>query len=452
MISVGDPFNMPIQLTKVRTDLLLATGSDLCQKLAGYVVLVVLARYLDKTTMGDYFFAVALATIVAHFAELGTNRYLVREVASDPEHSRDRVGEVLALRVPMFLIGFVALNGLIVVLRPDILSIVALTSCYIFLNQLYYTFGAFFTGHRRVGLRVATALSGQGLTIVFVLLAVYAGWGLHAILACCIVANLILLLATYVVVAAVFGPVLFRWSSAAIIGVLKMSLPLFVLALLGLLHFKIDTVMLGFIPSAVADQPSTEVARYEAAYKIFEVSQVLVRPLAMIFLPICSALVVQAAWPKLRGKVRDLALLAIGGGATLALAVIALADWIVPIMFGTRYVDSISVLRILYLSVPSLYLVFVATFLCNAMRLERRAIIVMLLCLVSNAALNAAFIPTHGAAGAAWVTLATESLLAVLLWGVVLQHLREAPDENSAATLTELDAGKGAGATGGVTL
>ncbi|MFW6058696.1 MAG: flippase [Phycisphaeraceae bacterium] len=443
---------MPIKLNKVRIDLLLATGSDFCQKLVGYVVLMVLARYLDKATMGDFFFATAAALILARFAELGTNRYLMREVAEQPEHSRARLGEVLALRVPLLVVAFIALNGLIAVLSPDILSIVALTSCYVFLNELFYPFAAFFVGHRRVGLRAATALSGQALMIGLVLLAVSQGWGVHAILACYIIANVVLVGTAYVVVLSMFGTIHWHWAFDGLWRVLKVSLPLFVLALLGLLHFKIDTIMLEFIATGVDNTPSEEVARYEAAYKIFEVSQVLARPLAMIFLPICSGLVVQAAWPRLRAQVRKLALLAATAGGAMALGVITLAPWIIPFMFGDQYLDSVTVLRVLYLGVPSLYLVFVGTFLCNALRLERRAIIAMILCLVCNAALNAMSIPAYGAVGAAWVTLATESLLAALLWGVLIQRLRELPAEGGEPTAPQsppVGAAGAAGAAGG---
>ncbi|HTC23436.1 MAG TPA: hypothetical protein VK688_03690, partial [Gemmatimonadales bacterium] len=60
------------RLSKVAGDLSVALGSHLFYKLASYVTLALLTRYLDKAAMGQFFFAATLAGIVVLFTELGT--------------------------------------------------------------------------------------------------------------------------------------------------------------------------------------------------------------------------------------------------------------------------------------------------------------------------------------------------------------------------------------------
>jgi O-antigen/teichoic acid export membrane protein len=69
---------------RISTDLVLATGIELVQKLASYLVLAMLARRFDATAMGGLFLVLAIAQLAAAATELGTGRYLVHEVAQRP--------------------------------------------------------------------------------------------------------------------------------------------------------------------------------------------------------------------------------------------------------------------------------------------------------------------------------------------------------------------------------
>ena len=69
---------------KISLDLGMSAGTQVFMKLVSYVVITILARYLSKEDMGAFFFAATLATFFALLTELGTNRYLIREVSEDP--------------------------------------------------------------------------------------------------------------------------------------------------------------------------------------------------------------------------------------------------------------------------------------------------------------------------------------------------------------------------------
>ena len=83
-----------------------------------------------------------------------------------------------------------------------------------------------------------------------------------------------------------------------------------------------------------------------------------------------------------------------------------------------------------YLSVPGLYTATVAMLLASATMREKRAVLIMATGVALNVALNLVAIPQYGALGAAWVTVISQTFVAVWLVGdayrTVARHPRMA--------------------------
>ena len=88
---------------------------------------------------------------------------------------------------------------------------------------------------------------------------------------------------------------------------------------------------------------------------------------------------------------------------------------IVRVVYTDAYDDSAMVLRVLYLSVPGLYAATVGMFLASSMNREKRAVVIMVIGVVMNVALNLVAIPRYGPLGAAWVTVASQTTVAFWL-------------------------------------
>src|SRR5262249_42508776 len=160
------------------------------------------------------------------------------------------------------------------------------------------------------------------------------------------------------------------------------------------LHFKVDALLLFALTTPAA------VATYETGYKLFEVSRFVVRPTATVFYPVSAALAGRGDWPGFSRTLRQLLLLAGGVGAAISLTVLVAAPVAIRLVWGSHYADTVSVLRILYLAVPALYLGFVSTFLAGALHQEGAAAQALALCLAANIALNLLAIPRWGPMGA----------------------------------------------------
>lgn len=403
---------------KVRADLALSTGAQVFYKLLGYIVLAVLARYLSKAEFGEFMFAAGLAGVFVLFTEFGTSNYLIRATGTDPDSASDRFAEVFAARLPLMAVYLLALNVFALVFKPDIFVVIAITSAYIGMKDLYGACSAVLLGLGRVATTVAVYGSGLLLLVAMVLAVVFRDGGLIRILVAYCAWTAYILIVGLLAVRRVVGPVAWKRGARDMLAVLRRSFPLFVLAALAFLHFKIDTMMLGFM------KPYTEVASYEAAARLLEASQFLVRPLWMIFLPISAALVAGGELNRLKRLLRRLSVGSAALGVALAAPVIAAAAWIIPTVFGTGFDDSVQVLRVLYLSVPALFMGTVGTFVAVALRREQSTVRIMLVSVVANVVLNALLIPSYGALGAAWTTLVTQTMMAVWMIGLDVRALR----------------------------
>ena len=396
-------------LPRLAGDMGVALGSQLFYKLTGYVTLALLTRYLAKPEMGEFFFAATLAGTAVLFTELGTHRGLIRAAASDPARALEAVSDVVSFRLPLFALYFALINAFTWVARPELLPVMLLTSVYVALEELYLSFGSLFVGIQRLLHNALAGFCCRLALIGLVLFVIRADLGFRVILVAHVVANAVLVGVGYAIVRRRLGPVRLRWTRARAKSLTVESLPLFAVGVLGMVHAKVDTVMLGFLGSY------SDVARYQAASKLLDASRFLVRPLTTVLFPVLAALVARGDWERLRTfSARALAGSGwIGAGVSAVLAIGA--GFGVQLAFGARYADAAPLLQVLALSTPLLYVGTIAMMVSVAMRREREVARLLAVCVAANIAANLIAIPRWGPLGAAWTTVGSELLLTGLL-------------------------------------
>jgi O-antigen/teichoic acid export membrane protein len=402
---------------QARVRIALVGGGQLAQKLVGFLIIAIMTRYFSKEALGEYFLAVAIGTIVAQATELGTSRHLIRSVARRTDDAMSQLSLVLSLRLPLMLGAFLLVSAGCLVIRPSLFPTLALVSLYLLLLDLQFTFAAFFVGLERYRMRTVIEVAGQAVLATLTLAVASAGGGLRALLWAYVAANAIVVLVTAAIVARRWGRPRIHWSRRTAWSVARQTLPIFGVTLLDTVHAKADTVMLGFL------RPLPEVAAYSAAWRLLEVSRLAIRPISLIFFPICVALAAKHDWPGLRALFGRLTRTSLAIGALASLAVILAADLVVPIVFGPSYPDAIPLVRILFLGTPMVFTGLLAVALIHTLHLEAQAIRAGAWCVAANVLLNAAAIPLWGGTGAAAVSLATGALWTVWLARVVLGEL-----------------------------
>lgn len=415
---------------ETRVRIALVGASQLLQKLVGFLIIAIMTRYYAREALGEYFLAAAIGAITAQATELGTSRHLIRSVARNPADAPRQLSLVLSLRLPLMLLTFVLVNAACLAVRPSLAPTLSVVSLYLLLQDLQFTYAAYFVGLEQYRVRTALDVAGQAVLAGLTLLLARRGGGLQMLLWAYVGAYAAVVALTTAVVARRYGRARLHWSRSRAWELARLSLPIFGVTLLDALHNRADTVMLGFL------RPLPDVAAYAAAYRLLEVSRLGIRPVALIFFPICVALAARHDWSGLRSLFGRLMRASLGMGVLAALLVVLGAEVIVPLVFGPGYADAVPLVRTLFLGTPMLFTGLLAVALIHTLHLERAAIRAGAWCVAANVLLNAVAIPLWGPPGAAVVSLATQALWTVWLARVVLGHL----DESSPPAAGDADA------------
>ena len=420
---------MTMNRRKIKVDFFWASCSHFVSKLVGFLVIIILTRYLDKSKMGEFFFAASLSSFFAIFTELGTNQYLIREVSEKPNDAIRHLSDIVSIRLPIQGVVFLLLSAFTIIFKSSIFKTVCLTSIYIFLEELYFSFGAFFLGLKKVYHRAVTLISAKLLLASLILLVIKKNASLTTILICYNFANFFLVGIAFYLVWKKYGPfrLNIKWDEGR--RIIKNSLPFFILSVLALVHFKFDTIMLGFM------RPYSAVATYEAGFKLLEVSQFVIRPVRMVFFPIIVGLAANQNWEQIKSLFKKTLWITGSFGVIITAVVLTSAELIVTLVFGVNYDKTAVVIEILFLSAPILYMGFVSIFFASALHIEKMAGWIMLVGVVSNIILNAIGIPWLGVIGAAWASVISQTIITVWLIRLTVKTLQTNRDKNNFTAL-----------------
>jgi O-antigen/teichoic acid export membrane protein len=179
--------------------------------------------------------------------------------------------------------------------------------------------------------------------------------------------------------------------------------------LLGMLYFRVDSVMLGALVGEL------EVGKYNLAYRLIE---------GAIFLP---SVIMMVGFPRLaqtqQFKVtfwRLFAVLSVTGiGVTFLL--VAIAPRLIPLIYGSTFQETVPLLQVLAFTLLPIYLGHLATQGLVALDRQKLYLFFTLLAVLVNVSLNAWLIPPQGAMGAAIATCITETLMMAACFGGITQ-------------------------------
>lgn len=412
--------NFP-SLNSTRANIVWAFVLQAIEKGAGYIILAVLTRTLLQEELGGMFFAVSISRLAAVALSLGTDNHLIRKVASDPPNSLLYLSQNLSLRIVSMVVGYILLNAIFWAVLPELALVMVLVSAYSFLDEIHFTFASFFAGKKQILFRLFI-LGGFKIVGIFVIsFAAYISRSLILVLWCQFALSLMLVISAFIVTGRFFGRVQLKWEPEGKVKLIKQSFPFLAVGILGLMHMRFDTIMVGVFLDL------QRVAIYELGIKLVEVARFLVRPIKTVFFPVFSEYAANGNWTRLRTRFRQLMLLGFGTGTGMFLIMLALGSPIITLLFGKPYRESVFVTQILFLSVPFLFTEFLANVIANALRLEKKIMNITAWTVALNIGLNFFIIPMYGIVGAAWVTVASQVFLTIGLVAIVISKLYGPP-------------------------
>jgi O-antigen/teichoic acid export membrane protein len=375
----------------------------------GVVTTGLLTRHLGVSSYGDYIIVSVYVSLFAVLFDWGIPTMLARELPRVGEPD-ELVSKALALRVTLavpvsLLAGAIAFllyggdgdeqarNGILIAL-PTIFAVSVLNT----LNPIFQV--------RLKMDRVAAAeIAAQSIGAVVIILLVLADRSFYELVLATVFTS-----ALYAFLVYLFARPLARLRLSFDVAVwrrlLRVALPLGVAVVVGTIYFRADALILSLLKG------SHDVGIYGVAYRFYEMTI----PFPAFFLapvfPLLSAAAISAAGPaefiQLLQRSFDVLVIA----AVLVVAVtLPLAPDMVRLVAGDSFADSTLPLRILMLGAAFSFLASLFLFALIALDRQQRVLLLTLVALVVNLALNFALIPSFGYTAAAAIATGTQFVI-----------------------------------------
>ncbi len=371
---------------------------------------VLITRRFGPSGYGDFTVMMAYAALFYIVADFGLNAIALRDFAADESkivrYFKNLVGLRLVMSLMLFAIGAAALVFFPYSHFVKVGILISLLT--IFTQALYTTGNAIFQTKLRYDLSVLAAILGSVVILGLSFTAVTKGFGLLPIVGSYVVGGLVM-----VGVSLVFVRRLTR-----VVGVAKdlklwrylflAALPLGITTIFTVVLQKADAILLSVL------QGSEAVGLYGASYKIFE--------FALVF----PTFFVNSVYPIMvrhykDGQERLMKTVKLSGVFLFAVSVIGsvvgfvLAPWMIRVVAGPEFFESVRALQLLLLGLPIFYLSALFLWLMITLGKQRQIPFVYAFGALVNVVLNLIFIPRYSFYSSAVITWSSELLILGLL-------------------------------------
>lgn len=391
--------------------------AQILTKVIGFFYTIFLAKSLGVEDFGLFSVALAYFSIISAFTDFGFNRYLIREVSRDKGNISEILCNVAILRLTLASVFFGIFAVALYILDPDKIrvSLILIAALAILPGSIALTFDGIFVALQKLQFS-AIALTCASLTnVLFGFYFISQSAGSIGVVDALVISQLVYVLVLFIFllnhkilpISLVTIPVLKK----ALAG----SLPYGILAVLGLLYFRIDTVLLSYLKG------NFEAGIYGVSYKFLEVVTLIPSAFSLALFPV-FARIHESSSPAFELKKLYFKSIKImfGLGLLVFLGYVFILPEIIK-MILPKYLTSISAIRILSLSVPFMFIhIPGATVLLSSDKYLKQVLFLSIVTVLFNIIGNLLFIPNFGFIAASWMTVASE-ILSFLAFFVLLK-------------------------------
>jgi len=374
-----------------------------------FVMLLILPRYLGPGLFGVIFLAGSITEMFRIFADFGARNLVVKEVSRE----RGETAQILVDTVtPRLFFGAMSFGGVVLLAilssySADVAIVLLITASMLLWSSAIATLIACYQGHEVMQYSSAAVVVERVTVTVAFVIAILFGAGVTVLAILGVSCNFLSLL----VLLQFRKKILIRlprvnWSDA--IRRVREGVPYFLHAAFSTIYYRIDVFMLSVMT------PEKVVGWYGASYRLFDYLGFLPHIYTTAAYPLLSKLWKSEADTHRRTTHKSIELMVICG-IPLAVGMAAMAPGIIGLIFGVpEYAGSITLYRILLLSLPILYVDFMLATTLLASDKQKQMSLVSMGAIPVNVGLNLLLIPFfqeregNGATGAALATVVTE--------------------------------------------
>jgi len=370
---------------------------------------ILIARYLGVSGYGQFSFALSFTMLFSVLADLGLNMLATREIARNPDQVHKFISVISTLKI---LLGSATFAVIFIIAQfinktDDIKILIYLFSGYIILNSINDFFVAVFRAHEEMQFealfKVIQSAALLIMTLSLLLLHCSAYWVVSAYLGSRIVglAAIIIILRTKQI------PVRPAFDLSFTRELLKESWPFALSTVFYIIYFSIDSIMISFL---LGDR---EVGIYSASYTLMSGLFYIPFLISIPFFPRMSKLL-QGTNEEIKSLVSLWNRNLLYAFVPIFLFSFLLAKYIIEILYGQTYAESVIVFQLLLLALPFKFLSHPPGYSLSALNLHRKRVAIQGFTALFNTVTNYYFIPLYGITAACVTTFLSCFLLFAL--------------------------------------
>ena len=384
----------------------------------GLIFTVSLARCFGDIAFGKYSFALAFTALFAVLMDLGFNQLTIREVARDKTLAKKYMGNILIIKLFLSLVFFALIIAAVNLMHypSDTKMIVYIFGASTVLSSFGGLFRAIFHAFEKMEYDSLLTIIQQVIVVSVGLTLLFLGYNLIQVVSVFLLGGIINVVFSLIVTVKKFEKPEFEVDFAFWKRSIINAIPFGLTAIFVIIFVRIDTVMLSMM---VGDAP---VGWYNAAVTLVMGLSFIPGVLLSAVFPVFSKFYVsspESLKTSYETAFRYLFIIAfpIGVGTTL------LADKFILLVYGTQFIHSIIALQILIWWHVLGSLNWLLGTVLQSINKQKIFAVSTGICAIFNVIANLFFIPIMSYVGASITTIATESILFVLLFYCVSKGL-----------------------------
>lgn len=380
----------------VKNIIAILTG-DVFSKMLGMVSTVILARYLGPEAYGKYCFILSYAFIFTVIADFGLNDLIVRDVARDHSLAAKYFAASFMIKALFSIISILLFIFSVYFMGypKEIIVYVAMFS----LSILFITFGnsvsSIFKAFERMQYSSLMVILNSSFLLFFVATIVYFEGTLFQIILSRVIALCVGSVIGFFILMRKIAKPEFNVGFPYLKTIAKNAFPFLTVGLIHSLYFNLDVIMLSKMRGPIYVGWFTP-----AANDLFFSLLIIPTAIATVAYPIFSRQYHEST-EKFRESFNFTVKVSIILGVAISAGVFMLAQEIIHFFFGSKYENSVIVLRIIALAISFIFVKEIVGFGLATVGQVNTLMWLTILSLGLNAILNLILIPIYAHIGAA---------------------------------------------------
>ena len=374
-----------------------------------------IARNIGPELYGKYTFGLSYILLFSVLANFGLESLFIREAARDRKNISEMIFDILHLKVvlALFAIGAIIVSINIFHYPKSTINIVYILCIGLFFQILSNSVLAVYRSLERMGIIACFGLGFRVISAIIVIASIYFKVGLVGIVSAFSIGNAAVFFVSIMLFYKEFRLMTLKVNPRKWVELARRGMPFYISALLTMVYFKINVVMLSKMRGEL------EVGFYMAAATLVE---------SLFFIPEAFNTSIFPAFSRIYGisfdalkrtyekTIKYIILVT----AAMCVGTILLGKEIILLIYGEKFISSVSALSILVFFWAFYFFSYTMSMLLFSIKKERVQMEVMGFACLLNIFLNFILIPTYGFIGSAYAAVITEgcaaSLMGLALW------------------------------------